>query len=780
MIITLENRFFSLRSAVCFFVEGGIILFSVVASFLLLYGRAGTPVVSMGDVVARALVITFFCQTCMYLLDLYNFRFSQTWGETLFSLAIAIGFVCVGIGLLSYAIPRFGVAGKMYYLSILFASVLLLIWRILFEIYITRFASHENILIVGTGEVARKVGEEVTKNKRLGFRLVGFINAPPAKNGSFGEQVGDILGDSSQMDRIIKRHAVDKVVVAITERRGEYPVKEMLALRVGGYQVLEWPGFFEKISGRIPIDNLAPSFFIFNEGFRKSKILLSVRRILSTIVSAVFLVLLIPFYIVVSIIIKLDSSGPVLYSQIRVGQHNKPIRIYKFRSMRNDAEKNGDAVWAMENDPRVTRVGRFLRKTRIDELPQLYNVTDRGTGIRRPPPGASGIRGETPGPDPVLLPSPHGQTGDHRMGAGHVPLQRNDRRVEGKAPVRSFLHQEHVAQDGPPDPVSNLQNRPLGARGEVIGLVQLPHSGPITIRNAFTVDVEEYFQVEAFSDRIPKQDWHKFPSRVEETTKGLLELLETHRVRGTFFVLGWIARNHPTLVETIYKAGHEVASHGFDHSMITEMTPEAFRLDIRKSKAILEGITGTPVNGYRAPTFSITEKTSWAHEILLQEGYSYSSSVFPVWHDRYGWPKFGNDPRQMASGKNGEIWEIPLTVGSIGPFRVPFGGGGYLRAYPLTLTNVLFRRLERDGRHGVVYIHPWELDTRQPAIQAPFFRRLRHHIGIPKMRQKLIHLLRTMQFGTVAQLLEANPAVPNRRPVPPADIPFVDQRIGGR
>jgi sugar transferase (PEP-CTERM system associated) len=374
LIFTLENRFFSLRSAVCFIVEGGIILFSVVASFLLLYGRAGTPVVSMGDVVARALVITFFCQTCMYLLDLYNFRLSHTWGEVLFALAIAIGFVCLGIGLLSYAIPKFGVAGKMYYLSILIASVSLLLWRVLFEIYITRYSSHENILIVGTGEVARQLGEEVRNRKRLGFHLVGFINAPPEKSSPHGGQAGEILGDPAQMGRIIEQYHVDKVVVAITERRGEYPVKEMLALRVGGYQVVEWPGFFEKLAGRIPIDSLAPSFFIFNEGFRKNRFSLLIRRVLSAIVAGVFLVLLLPVFLVVAVFIKLDSFGPVLYSQIRVGQHNIPIRIYKFRSMRDDAEKNGDAVWAVENDPRITRVGRFLRKTRIDELPQLFNV----------------------------------------------------------------------------------------------------------------------------------------------------------------------------------------------------------------------------------------------------------------------------------------------------------------------------------------------------------------------------------------------------------------------
>ena len=363
-----------MRSAACFIIEGGIIMFSVVASFILLHGRAGTSVVSMGDVVSRALVITFFCQSCMYLLDLYNFRLSHTWGEMVFALAIAIGFVCLGIGLLSYAIPKFGVAGKMYYLSILIASVFLLVWRLLFEIYITKFAPQENILIVGTGAVARQVGEEVIKRKRLGFHLVGFINAPPAKNIPSVVEAGGILGDPDQMNRIIDQHGVDKVVVAITERRGEYPIKEMLSLRVSGYKVVEWPGFFEKLSGRIPIDSLAPSFFIFNEGFRKSKILLMFRRIITAIVTAVSLVILLPFLLVVAILIKLDSPGPPIYSQVRVGQHGKRIRIYKFRSMRNDAESNRGAVWAVENDPRVTRIGRFLRRSRIDELPQLFNV----------------------------------------------------------------------------------------------------------------------------------------------------------------------------------------------------------------------------------------------------------------------------------------------------------------------------------------------------------------------------------------------------------------------
>jgi len=374
LIITLENRFFSLRSAACFLIEGGIIVLSVVASYLLFKGLPGTPFLPMDYLLARAFVIAFICQSCMYLLDLYNFRLSQTWGEMFFALAIAIGFVCVGIGVLSFAIPKFGLGGKMYYLSILIASLCLLLWRILFEIYITKIAPLEKILIVGTGEVARNVGKEVNRRSRLGFRLVGFIAATSAVNSSDMEGIGEVLGDTKEMPRIIQQHGVDKIVVAITERRGEYPVKEMLALRVGGCQILEWPGFFEKLSGRILIDRLAPSFFIFNEGFRKSRILLSIRRVVSAIAAAVLLVLLVPVFLVVAVIIKLDSPGPVIYSQVRVGQNGKRIRIYKFRSMRNDAEKNGDAVWAVENDPRITRVGQFLRKTRIDELPQLFNV----------------------------------------------------------------------------------------------------------------------------------------------------------------------------------------------------------------------------------------------------------------------------------------------------------------------------------------------------------------------------------------------------------------------
>jgi polysaccharide deacetylase family protein (PEP-CTERM system associated) len=281
------------------------------------------------------------------------------------------------------------------------------------------------------------------------------------------------------------------------------------------------------------------------------------------------------------------------------------------------------------------------------------------------------------------------------------------------------------------------------------------NKGLTSVPNVFTVDVEEYFQVEAFSDLIPKKDWHKFPSRVDESTTRLLELLDRYHVQGTFFVLGWIARNHPALVEKISKSGHEVASHGFDHSMITEMTPETFRQDIRKSKAIIENIIGTTVAGYRAPTFSILEKTSWAYKILLDEGYAYSSSVFPIWHDRYGWPKFGNHPRRMEYNANGEIWEVPMSVGAFGPFRIPFGGGGYLRFYPLPLTEALFRCMGEKGKSSILYVHPWELDVAHPHVQAPLSRRLRHYFGIRRMEKKLVILLQSLKFDTASNVLKS-------------------------
>lgn len=284
--------------------------------------------------------------------------------------------------------------------------------------------------------------------------------------------------------------------------------------------------------------------------------------------------------------------------------------------------------------------------------------------------------------------------------------------------------------------------------------MQIPPSDPKTIRNAFSVDVEEYFQVEAFSEHIEKTNWEKFPRRIDQTVDIILGLLSSNKVKGTFFILGWLAERNPSLVAKIFNQGHEIASHGFEHTMVTRMTSEEFRMDVRKAKKILEGITKIPVQGYRAPTFSIVEKTSWAYQILLEEGYRYSSSVFPIRHDRYGWPEFGNAPKRMHAIDGKEIWEVPMSTCRIGSVNIPFGGGGYLRFYPWLLTKALFRKVTEGGKPVMVYVHPWEFDTEHPMIDAPYLKRIRHLTGISGMNKKIGFLLKYFQFGTIERYLE--------------------------
>ena len=273
-------------------------------------------------------------------------------------------------------------------------------------------------------------------------------------------------------------------------------------------------------------------------------------------------------------------------------------------------------------------------------------------------------------------------------------------------------------------------------------------------RICLTVDVEDYYHAEIFAGIIARAEWAKYPNHVEKNTMDLLQLFARCDVRGTFFVLGSIARRYPRLIRSILDSGHEVASHGEEHQMITKMSPAEFRVDIRKSKEILEDITGTAILGYRAPTFSIVERTDWAYDILLNEGFRYSSSVFPIRHDRYGWPEFGICPRKMAVSGNRYVWEVPLSVERVGFINVPFGGGGYLRLYPLFLTKYFFRRLLRVGRSAVVYVHPWEIDRQHPRIAMPVLKRLRHYAGISGTEEKMRDLFRSYAFERMDRFLQ--------------------------
>jgi polysaccharide deacetylase family protein (PEP-CTERM system associated) len=261
------------------------------------------------------------------------------------------------------------------------------------------------------------------------------------------------------------------------------------------------------------------------------------------------------------------------------------------------------------------------------------------------------------------------------------------------------------------------------------------------IVNAMTVDVEDWFQVQAFAGLIERSEWEGFPSRVEANTDIFLQMFADAGVKGTFFTLGWVADRHPALVRRIVAEGHELASHGYWHRLVHEQDETAFREDVGRAKQLLEDVGGVPVRGYRAPTFSIDGRNLWAFGVLADEGYHYSSSVFPVRHDLYGMPDAPRFPHRVADGR---LFEIPMTTVRLGGRNLPCAGGGYFRLMPYALFRAGLRRFNgREAASGVFYTHPWEIDAGQPRVAAaPLMARFRHRVHLAKTRARIERLLR--------------------------------------
>jgi len=278
-------------------------------------------------------------------------------------------------------------------------------------------------------------------------------------------------------------------------------------------------------------------------------------------------------------------------------------------------------------------------------------------------------------------------------------------------------------------------------------------AGPRT-RHHFTVDVEEYFQVVALAPYVPRSSWDAIPSRVELGTRLLLDLLAERGALGTFFVLGWVAARRPALVREIAAAGHEIASHGWGHERVTELTPEQFRDSIRQSKAELERVTGAAVLGYRAPSFSIVRGGEWALDILIEEGYRYDSSLFPVRRAGYGFAGGRRDPH-VISRAGGCLDEIPPATIQIGTAVLPAGGGAYFRLFPYQLVRSGLKAAERRGRPATFYIHPWELDPGQPRLPVARSTAIRHYGNLRQTAPRLRRLLSEFEFGTIAATLDA-------------------------
>lgn len=297
---------------------------------------------------------------------------------------------------------------------------------------------------------------------------------------------------------------------------------------------------------------------------------------------------------------------------------------------------------------------------------------------------------------------------------------------------------------------------------------------PVT--NLLTIDVEDYFHAYGLASsapprpghrpgRAPRYAWDAMPGRVDYTTRRLLSLLQEHGVSATFFVLGWVAERHPELVRAIAAGGHEIASHGFGHELVYEMTVTRFREDVRRTRGVLEQIAGAPVVGYRAPSFSITPRSRWAIDVLIEEGYRYDSSVFPIRRSRYGDPASPRGIHWLRPPQGGDpgLLEVPPSTVSLLGQNLPVAGGGFFRLWPLAMTRWAIRRLnERESMPAVIYLHPWEIDPDQPRLPATTGNGFRHYLNLDRTEPRLASLMEEFRFAAVAS------ALADRLPTAPA------------
>lgn len=274
------------------------------------------------------------------------------------------------------------------------------------------------------------------------------------------------------------------------------------------------------------------------------------------------------------------------------------------------------------------------------------------------------------------------------------------------------------------------------------------------IINALSIDVEDWFQVGAFETTIAREDWPSLAPRVDRNTDAVLDMLAETGVKATFFALGWVAERHPETIRKIMAAGHELASHGYDHQRVFTMTPDVFRADLRKSRDLLEQVGGAAVTGYRAPSFSVDVRTPWVHKILAEEGYAYSSSVAPVTHDHYGWPdapRFAFRPLVDSA-----LIELPITTARAFGRTILAGGGGFFRLFPYAVSRWAVRQVNAQGQPAIIYFHPWEIDPGQPRVAgAPLRSRLRHYTNLPAMAGKLERLIGDFSWGRIDTLIAA-------------------------
>ncbi|BBO72925.1 glycosyl transferase [Desulfosarcina widdelii] len=372
-MLRIFKQYYPVRNAFFVVGEGLFIFFSVIISSWLLIGHEFF--IEDHALLLKTLLISVVCQLFLYYNDLYDLNVTDTYQELFIRLLQALGASAIFLAIIYFLFPACIIGRGIFILSICFVITFIVLWRVGYTHVLNRGLFDKKIVLLGSGELAGNIAKEISDSKDCGYRIAAVVNGQNIDEQRFkGVSARICKNGYDGLCKEAKELKIDKIVVAIEERRIGFPIRQLLQCRVDGIEVIEGTSFYEMLTGKLIVEKINPSWLIFSEGFRKSWMRRVIKRTGDLLLSIIMLILLAPILIVVAILIKLDSKGPVFFSQERVGEKRKPYMVHKFRSMVQDAEKQSGPVWAQSNDSRVTRVGRFIRKWRIDEFPQLFNV----------------------------------------------------------------------------------------------------------------------------------------------------------------------------------------------------------------------------------------------------------------------------------------------------------------------------------------------------------------------------------------------------------------------
>ncbi len=373
-MLRLFKQYYPVRNAVFVVGEGIFIFLSVIfASWIVLGNRY---VQDINTIFLKAILITIICQICLYYNDLYDLKITDTFFELTIRLLQALGASAILLAGIYYVFPQCIIGRGIFIVSIAFVVFFIVSWRFGYTQILNKGLFDQKIILLGSGKLAANIAREIKNKKDCGYQIAAAaLNSGSLPPGLLKEGTRYICDGTYQgLSQISQQLDIQKIVVALEERRGQFPIQELLECRVSGIEVLEGNSFYEMLTGKLIVSQINPGWLIFSEGFQKSRPRRYIKRTLDLTISVLMLIILAPLLLLVALLIVLDSSGPIFYSQERVGERRKPYMIHKFRSMCEDAEKYSGPVWAQTDDNRITRIGHFIRKWRIDELPQLFNV----------------------------------------------------------------------------------------------------------------------------------------------------------------------------------------------------------------------------------------------------------------------------------------------------------------------------------------------------------------------------------------------------------------------